>query len=245
MNIALDLLVLFVLGGCLYGGIRHGFIKSVFGFFANLIALGAAFFLSAPAGEFLCEKWIGPAFEKGAVEQVARLTGEQAASAAEAPVEKLLEGPQGLLDSFLKGVSATAEQIKAAFASGGDLAAARENAVRAVAQPAAETVSRILAFVVLFVLVLLLLSLVSKLLSGICSLPGLRALNTLLGGVFGALKGVLFVFVLCSVLSFAMPSMGGLGPFAVSQQTVDDTLLFGVFYENNFLPNGDPGERNG
>lgn len=245
MNIALDLLVLIVIVGCLYGGVRSGFVQSVFGFFANLIALGVAFFLSAPVGGFLCEKWIGPAFEKGAVEQVARLTGEQATSAAEAPIEKLLEGPQGVLDSFLKGVSTTVEQIQAAFASGGDLAAARENAVRAVAQPAAETVSRIIAFIAIFVLTLLLLSIVSKLLSGICKLPGLRMLNTLLGGVFGALKGIIFVFVLCSVLSFSMPYMGGLGQFAVSQQTVDDTLLFGVFYENNFLPNANPGEANG
>lgn len=66
-------------------------------------------------------------------------------------------------------------------------------------------IAKIITMVVLFVLLQLLVRLLSHTLDTVCKLPVLHQVNSLLGGVFGLLVGALAVFLICTLLQFALP----------------------------------------
>lgn len=69
--------------------------------------------------------------------------------------------------------------------------------------------SKLAAVLVLFLLFEALIQTVASLIDHIFRLPGLRQINTLLGGVLGFGKGVVLVLILCAALRVSLPSFAG------------------------------------
>jgi hypothetical protein len=75
---------------------------------------------------------------------------------------------------------------------------------------------------------MLLVNALAGLLRGVNKIPLLGTVNALLGGVFGALQGMLYVFVGASVLWLLLTASGGSLPF-LTGETVEKTFLFKHF----------------
>ncbi|WP_411676350.1 CvpA family protein [Caproicibacter sp.] len=69
-----------------------------------------------------------------------------------------------------------------------------------------QTLSRILAAVVLFIGLEILVHLIASSADHLFRLPVLRQVNALLGGVFGLVKGVAVLLVICALTQLAVPS---------------------------------------
>ena len=70
---------------------------------------------------------------------------------------------------------------------------------------------------------------IAKLFIGVNHIPLIGPLNEVLGGMIGAAQGMLYMFVIASVVWFVLSASGGqIGPVTVD--VVEDTILFKEFY---------------
>ena len=69
-------------------------------------------------------------------------------------------------------------------------------------------------------------------LCAVFELPLIRQLNEALGGVFGLLKGVLVVWLVCASLNIVVPMMKN-SMREIAEQNIHTSILFDVVYEHN------------
>lgn len=88
-----------------------------------------------------------------------------------------------------------------------------------------------LSILVTFIIVILLIKIGAVLLDIVDHLPVVRTLNKALGVVFGAASGVIYVWVLCLLLTFA----GAFAKLPMIYPAIARSLLTGFFYDHNIL----------
>jgi uncharacterized membrane protein required for colicin V production len=93
-------------------------------------------------------------------------------------------------------------------------------------------IAKVITTVVIYMLFQLLIRLLSRALDTICKLPILHQVNSLLGGVFGLLKGCLVVFLLCAVMQLTLPLITAKYP-AVTKQKISQSRIYQYVYVNN------------
>jgi len=74
--------------------------------------------------------------------------------------------------------------------------------------------------------------LIATALDAVFKLPILHQVNSLLGGVFGLLKGVVVVFLLCAALQFTLPYLAAKYP-NITQQKISQSRIYEFVYVNN------------
>ena len=189
-------------------GARRGFVLTLCGLLAYFVALAGAWALTEMATPWLSQK-MEPQMEA----LVARSLTENVTDAAQAD-------ESGIWD-LLRGIGLE-EQVTRALEGGSQAAAA------SVAQPVAQMLARVILLVGGFVLVLALWRLISRGLDLAARLPGLHFANRFLGGVLGAAKGVVAVYLLVIVLHM----LGILGGESLQQTYLLRILTrFDPFYE--------------
>jgi len=93
-------------------------------------------------------------------------------------------------------------------------------------------IARVVTTIVIFVLFQLLVRLIATALDAVFKLPILHQVNSLLGGVFGLLKGVVVVFLLCAALQFTLPYLAAKYP-NITQQKISQSRIYEFVYVNN------------
>ncbi len=88
-----------------------------------------------------------------------------------------------------------------------------------------------ISMVIIFVVLQLLVQIVSRALDTVFKLPVLHQVNSLLGGVFGLLKGALVVFLICAVLQLALPVITAKYPN--SDQDIGRSNIYKYLYVHN------------
>lgn len=68
-----------------------------------------------------------------------------------------------------------------------------------------QIILKIISMLLIFVVLQILVRLISNALNTVCRLPVLHQVNFLLGGVFGFVKGIAAVFLVCTILRLALP----------------------------------------
>lgn len=89
----------------------------------------------------------------------------------------------------------------------------------------------ILCFIICFFIAYIVLSLLSHMICYVFRLPVLRHLDSLVGGVFGALRGVLIVFVLAAIV----PIILTISPIEQVQELIDASTLSTYFFKSNVI----------
>jgi membrane protein required for colicin V production len=93
-------------------------------------------------------------------------------------------------------------------------------------------IAKIITTIVIYILLQLLVNLAARALDTIFRLPVLHQVNSLLGGIFGLLKGVLVVFLLCAVLQLTLPLIAAKYP-NVTAQKISQSRIYQYVYVNN------------
>ncbi len=225
LNLLLDALVLALLVHGVMTGWLRGFVRVVFMRMRRLTALIAAFFLARPIGALIGAEY----FEKPLAGKIRELlvsaVGEDAASAsAEHLADELPTLLRGVLHLFgvdIDRISASAE------AAGGSLL---DGFSARVAEPTANILGAVVAFVCMYFLVRLLLRFVVHLVSAVFALPGLRIVNKVLGAVFGLFFSLLTAWLLTTLLAFLFELLQGNGMAFFADFSVDETYLAKYFY---------------
>lgn len=93
---------------------------------------------------------------------------------------------------------------------------------------------RSIAFVIIFAVVLVVLKLVASVSGLIKKIPVIGDVNSLLGGLAGALEGVIIVFVICLLTRLAVSLLDG-NVIMFNDETIASTYIFKKIYNFDFL----------
>lgn len=207
-------------------GRRRGLVKTVFGLVSVVAAIILAYAFGSTAGKMLREtkayEDLTLRTEKSLVQYIEKSVSEDSEKAYESitdtPFVKQLEALgidakkqlEEYSDSFKEGAEETAKEIS-----------------KNLAQPLLEALSNAVGTVAVFFGAIVVFWILSKLLTTLCGLPFLRAVNKAGGTVLGFALGLIYAFVLCAVIKLIIPY--------VPQNPViypgmeKDTLLYGFF----------------
>ena len=202
IGIVLDIILLAIVVLMFRKGKKDGFAKTVVGFLGFFIAIIIATVVCKPVAEMSYNSFIRTPV-KNAIEttietQVDKI-GESVSSADDLfmQIEKSLEkSPAFIRNLFVTDEKKTelASQINQIYTP--DAAELAERAADTVVKPLAIPVLSVVTFVLVFFVSYLLCIILSKSLKLVNKIPLLGGLNSLLGGVVGALRGIVILIII-------------------------------------------------
>ncbi|MBO4392617.1 MAG: CvpA family protein [Clostridia bacterium] len=231
LRTGLDILVVAIIALCIVIGAKKGLVRSVIGLFGKIISLVAAFFLSENLGVYLDQHYIHAPMRQWLINQLSP-TAENVDASLNALDLNALFGQKPkfftdivdllhldfsqLMTKYLSMREGGAEQAKAAI-------------INEMISPLSATVSRITAFIIIFIVCSVGVAVLWWLSDLIINLPIVKQLDTLGGAVFGALNGVLIVFLTVAVL-------GVTSQYILKDKSYEDrqTIVSGTFIYKHF-----------
>lgn len=191
LNIVLDVLFIVVAALFVFLGIKRGFIQSVIRSAKLILAFVLAYFLGGPVAGLLNSAFIGGWVNGFVYDKVNSLYQSTANMGAE---EIASNFPSFLMTEEVKTNIANASQGEA-----GEVLV--QSVSDSISSPIASLISNVLGYILVFLLSFILLVVVAKLLTAVIDkIAILGTLNRVLGGLWGALTGVLVLFVAASVV---------------------------------------------
>lgn len=213
----IDILALTILVLCIVAGMRRGFARAFLGVLSFVVSIVAGLLLYSSFHAWFAASVVG------------RFLTDKISGALAGVFGESLGGAVNQLD--------LPEFLQKGLEGAGELTA---DVAASAAQQLAALVVGVLAVVLLILLIRLALKLIMHVVSGMMKLPVLRQFNGLLGGVFGALSGLFWVWIILSVVGFlaVLPAfsflagwMSGSVAMDISQ---DGALLLGAFVHRFF-----------
>ncbi len=203
-------------------GAKKGLFKSCVDFCGSLLAMIGAGILSGPIAA-----WIYSAFFRAPLEDkiAAAVQGLGAADAVGAVFSDFPE----VIQRALMAAGVTEGSVMAQLQSG---TAGVAQGITDALSPMLTGLIRVLVMLVLFVLLTVVIRALGSLLAGLFELPLLRGINGVLGAVFGALLGVLFLWVGLACVQVFSPMLSA-DIQKVVQAAVDQSYLVGALYRFN------------
>lgn len=217
MAYVLDIAVVIVFGLMVYFGHRDGFIKTLAGTIAFVVALVLSSVLAGPVSEIAYDKLVEPPVVTALEESIG--DDSLAADSLTAAIDKM--------PAFVKS-QLTAQGINdgAALLQFANNAEKGETAVDSIMNkligPVTKPVLEVVCSLLLFFLFQVIISLILKLLNVLTKLPVLKQANKMLGIVAGVVQGALWAFLIATLLYTLAAT--GLVPM-VSNDLLDSTIL--------------------
>ena len=220
MSIALDIICAVIFLWAVIASWRKGFIKSILG----LASVIAAFVVSKKyTPDFAL--WIDKNFMNGKVGELldSFASSNKDVSSMIESVTSLFESMKQIVPSSEFGMSGTtaAESIKTAMDS--------------FTAALSYSLSEIAAFILLFIATFIVCKIVIFFIDLIFKLPVLDTINKGFGFLFGIIKGLLFIFVVCLLVSFVMMMTSANANPLITAEIIEDTYVFRHFYYNNIV----------
>ncbi len=236
MTIALDFIVILIIAFTIIRAARVGFISSVFDFCKFIASVIIAAIFRGHLSEYIMSTEI---FSGAKNSVTGSLTTALSNAGENVSIEEMLdalatENPEivKLIETFGGNLDKAKEWFDGAPIQSGENAASY--AAQYIIEPAAKLCSDIIAFVILFVVALVALWICQKILNKIFELPVLRQFNRLGGIIIGVVCAFLYVSLFVSVMSVLITNSGLFG-MNLPQNTVESTVLFEFFSENNLF----------
>lgn len=213
----LDIIALTVLVLCVVSGARRGFVRSFLGVVSFVVAIVAGLLLFDAFHTWFAASAAGVFLTEKITGALSTVFGESLGDTASG-----LQLPDFLQKGLERAGTLTADVAASA------------------AEQLAALIVGVLAVVLLILLIRLALKIVMQVLSGVMKLPVLKQFNGLLGGVFGAVSGLFWVWILLSVAGFlvVLPAFSFLADWmngsVAMDLSQDGALLLGAFVHQFF-----------
>ena len=224
-----DILVLVIILVCVLIGVFRGAIRTLV---SLLISLGAYFlsaFLSGIVANWIYARFIYTSIQSSVDKAVAGINFDSAADS----VNKIIDS----LPSYVKAVLSI---------SGADFSSALDGAKASVADSVVSAVDSavkgiIVSFIEFFVSIIFFLVLIMlfrfiarHLVKPVSNLPGVRTIDRVFGLFLGLVRGFLLVSFVAFIWRLILPYLGNLPEF-LSEESVNNSLIFKIFYNGNIF----------
>ena len=193
----LDILFVLVVAIFVFVGVKRGFIKSLIQSAKFLLTIVIAYFVGSPVAAFLKDKFVFKSVYDFWYEKINGIYQEANASVNTEGLRNTIEtAPDFLLAPEKKA------EILASFSEESGTAMV-DSVTTSIANPIADGISNILGYALTFVVAFVLLTVVAWLLTKIADrVPFIGTANRILGGVFGALVGIIILTVVAVIIGF-------------------------------------------
>lgn len=224
MGLALDFALFAVLLVCIIVAAKRGFVLSLMELIGFFLAGACALYLSGLIAPVLYDRFFAQRVTQAIAAQLPDLSGAAtAAQQAQAALQGLPDAVVQFAASLGIDTAALAQKIVSADLSGAALA---QTLADSIAKPLVTLLCRLVLFVVLILILGLVFRILAAVIDRFCRLPVLRTANAALGGVVGALHGVLVVLVAGVALQVAADLFGT--PGSSFGQTVETSFVMGM-----------------
>lgn len=224
----LDALTVGIIGVFTISSYRKGFLNTIVVLLGSLGAMFVSLTYSQPVAELVYQKFFYEKISAMVAQHLGSFTAADAAAFAKS-IEDLAGEMPALLSSALEselGIYVGQWYQQLANSDAATVTAAITNTIIA---PLAIGLLRVVVFFIMFSLLMMLVNTIAGLLKTVNHLPLIGMFNELLGGVLGAIQGMLYVFVLSAVLWFLISASGGkFGP--ITAEMIEQTIIFKRFY---------------
>ncbi len=200
MEYIVDIILAILLVICMIVGWKRGFVKSLMDLASNLIAFIVARIVSVQ----LAPTFYSQYFEQKAHDTLSRelaSAGGSAVSQVQSAFDSIPDSLNGFLGLIGIDKQSMAVELSQKLEQGGSEAV--DVLMTNIVSPVVTSALKLLIFVVAFALAVLLLKIVTLILDKLTELPAVKQANEIFGLLFGAIKGVIVVAVLCFALEFA------------------------------------------
>ena len=216
--IALFLLMIII------GSVR-GAAKALAGILVSIVSFLAATYLGRMLSTVIYESLIKPAIDSTVNSAISNLSV--------GTVTKVNETAPGWLAELMKLSNVDLQSL-----AGGKLPLTADAACEAVSNAVKPTAVDIITFLLTVILFLLLRFILGKLLIkpllNVFRLPGIRALDSVLGGLIGFVEAFLTVSMLSYLLKLLMPYIGSESGI-LNESTIYNSFIFYHFYSGNIF----------
>ncbi len=227
MSIIFDIAVLVIIAICVISAIIKGFVKSLLGTVAIVIALLTAINLSPMLAEPISNGYIydytvskiEPSLEKN--------------DSGESELISVINKLPKSLGELLSDNGVDAENIKNSY---DDVVLRGEDSpervvAKELAKPISKMLSKAIAFALIFLVTILLLHVLIFFIDKISRLPVLNIMNKGLGAVIGAVRGLVFAVSISLILCYLLPILSVVNS-GIPSDIIDNTVI--VKYLGNF-----------
>ena len=207
MSIVVDLIILGIIVLCVIIGYVRGLTGSIIKIVSFVLALVIAFVLFVPVSNLVIDNTqIDENLEQSIREMI---VGE-----SQGEEENM---PTAITDYIGQRVDEAADGAKEAIAD-------------STAEEVALTIVKAGTWIVLFIVARILLILLRFITSLIAKLPVIKQFDKLGGIIYGLLEGLIIIYVLLAIISFASPMIDG--GFITA---IDESIVGSMLYNNNLL----------
>lgn len=230
MNI-IDIVFVAIVILCMVFGVKKGLLRSIVELAGFLLGVPAALALSKTLAPMLYSNF----FHQRLVEStVTKIDGYGDVAAFVGSLKDTLNSLPFSLDALGQKFGIDINGTLSGMTAGLSNASIAEEYVNSFLKPIITIVCTGILFLVLFILIVILVKVVSFLLKNSHLPHGLREANGALGAVFGGLKGLVLVFVACTILGVAQIGLSLKEEPSKFAQTVESSFL--VEKVNSFNP---------
>lgn len=223
MSIIIDLVFIALIVINILDGCKKGFAKIVLSFAAMLITWFIAGELSLPVAE-----WANEAFAGGWITgSIEKLISGGISNGTDALIASI---PDYIANAAeIAGVSL--EKLASQLGNTVDPVVAAADIYKSIENPLVLPVLRIISFYILYSLLNIVFSIVIKLICKVFKLPVIKRFNRMLGGAFGALRGV----VIAAVISIALGLAAMVIPATSFALALDKSIVHGILSDLTHL----------
>lgn len=223
MFLIIDIVLAAIFALIVFFAIKKGFIKALLDFVAVILAFVLAFSLSAPVAEILYDSFVEDMIVSSVEVQTdgKNFDASKAAQEVKTALEELPETVVSLAKAAGVDFDEIIKDIDFNKVSSEDTV---NKLVKKIAEPIAVKILTAVSFLLLAVIFLILLKVLAVLISKVAKLPLIGGADKILGGILGALKGVLLLGLICTLLNGFFSS--GDSEFS---KMVNDSVIIGLF----------------
>ncbi len=244
MGAMIDIFIVLTIITTIVVAVRQGFVKTILGTFAFVIALGIAMLLCSPLSGAMQKGAIGEKMEGVVHSTIDNIVTEEnydklfGADEAEGENAELTEDESLLRDLFdIFGAEEKYDEIESGYKGwvSDGLENARDYLKENVTETGVRVCCNVISFLILFIIARILLKVAEVVLDKVVELPVLKQANAVLGVVAGVLLAVFRVFLVCVIIKFITIVVNGAGLTFVGGMHPTDSYLYSFFSNINII----------
>ncbi len=226
MSLAIDIILIAILGLCIWRGYKRGFIRSIMGIISFIIALLCAWNFYAPLSDFYNEKFIKNNISNQIYESINNIIVPGINSLE---LSELINNQPEVFRDIISRFKGDMNAVKIIYdtQTGKDDSDIIKNISDFMASSTSEKLSDVLAFLTIYIIVFIIIRIIILIVDLIFKLPVLNLFNHVAGIVLGAVKGCAYIWLLCTLLIISIPLLSVIFP-----EIFNDKIIQSSFFVN-------------
>ena len=230
MSLVFDIIILAVCVTSIALGAKRGFIKSVMGVCTLIAALCLAYAFTPTVSGYIRNSQ--------AIENISASIGETIKSLSYTEeggydLEKMFTDMPDAFKQILDRYNVDDSQLSESIPPSSE---APESAVDslacAIAEPVADAISSVSAFLLIFIASVAVLKLLTWLLDLLFQLPVLKTANTMLGLLVGVVIALFWAWILCPLSIVFIRAMASISPDLFNESVIEHSVILSFFEDN-------------